>query len=132
MSFIEDEGLLKWSCDTCAEVKEAPSEKFDFHVCWKVLKGLGWIAVRDDEDGRYWRHYCGRCVRQQSRKAKDIMNRVVRKPKPVPPPSIFGGPVEPAVLVEISPEGLKEARIDALLRQPRTCVVGRIERKANG
>jgi hypothetical protein len=133
MSFIEDEGLLKWSCDTCAEVKEAPSEKFDFHVCWRVLKGMGWRAERDDEDARHWWHHCPKCLRQQNRDGKELMNRVVRKPRPVPPPSIFGGPVEPAVLVEISPEGLKQARIDALLRRrPRTYVVGRMERKANG
>ena len=74
MSFAEDEGKLKWECDGCGKAKEAPAEKFNFHVCWRVLKELGWQAYRH-EDG--WYHYCGRCVRKQNGMAKELMRKPV-------------------------------------------------------
>jgi hypothetical protein len=74
MSFIEDEGMLRWECDGCAVVKEAPAEKFDFRACWSVLKELGWQAFRDEEG---WTHYCRECVSKQKGMSKDLMSKPV-------------------------------------------------------
>jgi hypothetical protein len=76
MSFAEIAGKLRWECDRvgCWKSVAVPA-KYEFSVCWRVLRGLGWSAHRDEGE---WYHFCPKCTRGSRREADELMQRKVK------------------------------------------------------